>query len=243
MIEIMRREHPLIGITTRPEDEKERYALSAHYVTSIRRAGGYPVLLPPGETNIGGLLQQLDGLILSGGGDIDPDLYGGRPHETIYAVNRKRDQSEIDAVQYAIESRLPTLGICRGIQVMNVALHGTLMEHLPDIVGNEISHRASEEEVCKHSVCLSEGSFVAKIFGQYELTVPSYHHQAIKQLALPLKAVAMSRDGIIEAVEMTEHPFFIGVQWHPELSDDLLQQRLFQSFVEAALQRVSVDGD
>ena len=236
----MRGERPLIGISTRPEDDEGRYALSAQYVTSVRRAGGCPVLLPPEEPDIGGLLQRLDGLILSGGGDIDPARYGGLPDETIYGVSIKRDQSEIDAVQYAILSRLPLLGICRGIQIINVALGGTLMEHLPNIVGDAVKHQLPGREVIDHSVRLVGDSLIAKIFGQDEFNVPSSHHQAIKQLASPLKVVATSQDEIIEAVEMAEHPsrgshpFFIGVQWHPERSTDLLQQKLFDHLIEAA---------
>ena len=243
--ETMRLERPLIGISTRPEDENGRYALSEKYVTSVRRAGGIPILLPPGEPDTGMLLKRIDGLILSGGGDIDPALYGGLPHETIYNINIERDQSEIRAVQYALSSHLPLLGICRGIQVINIALNGTLIEHVPDVVGDEVKHRLPGRGVSEHSVKLLEDSLVAKIFGQNELSVPSCHHQAIRQLALPLRNVAYSQDGIIEAVELADHPsqgtgsFFIGVQWHPELSADPLQQRLFDQLIEAAARRGS----
>ncbi len=225
---------PLIGLSTRPQDAEGRYALSARYVEFVRRAGGHPVLLPPGEPHFETLLKRLDGVILSGGGDIDPSLYGGFSHKEIYGVDIGRDQSEIFGVKYAIESRLPLLGICRGIQVINVALGGTLMEHLPDHVGESVLHRFPEKKESIHLVRIAPGSFVQKIFGQEELDVPSCHHQAIHTLASPLKGVAYAPDRIIEAVEIPEHPFFIGVQWHPELSDDPLQQKLFDAFIKAA---------
>ncbi len=230
----MRLDRPLIGLSTRGRDEEGRYALSARYVAFVRRAGGHAILLPPEETEIGMLLQRIDGFILSGGGDIDPSLYGGSPHKQIYGVDMGRDQSEILAAKYAVESRFPLLGICRGIQVMNVALGGTLMEHLPDRVGEAVLHRLPEKKESDHSVKLIPGSLVAKIFGREALDVPSCHHQAIDRLASPLKGVAHSPDGIIEAVEMPAHPFFVGVQWHPELSESSLQQKLFDAFIEAA---------
>jgi len=230
----MRLQHPLIGISTRPEDENGRYALSAHYVASVRRAGGYPILLPPEETEIERLLQRMDGFILSGGGDMDPTLYGGLTDETLYDVNIKRDQTEMRAVQHAVLSRLPLLGICRGAQVMNVALKGTLIEDIPNIFGDAVKHRLPGRAVCDHTVTLLEDSMIAEIFGQNVLNVPSCHHQAIKQLASPLRKVAYSPDGIIEAVEMPGHPYLIGVQWHPELSADPLHQRLFNRLIDAA---------
>jgi putative glutamine amidotransferase len=207
--------------------------------------------LPPGETDIENLLQRIDGLILSGGGDIDPALYGGLPHATIYDVNGARDQSEIRMAQYALKSHLPLLGICRGIQVMNVALGGTLIEHLPDIVGDHVQHKRHGQDVIDHTVTLLADSGIARILGQDTFNVPSCHHQAIRKLASPLKKTATSSDGIIEAVEIADdpsqearplrgsHPFFIGVQWHPELSTDPLQQKLFDRLIKTASRKQS----
>ncbi len=227
---------PLIGLTTRAPDEEGRYALSDRYIACVRRAGGDAILLPPGAPDLPELLNrlQLSGLILSGGGDIEPSLYGGDTHQEIYGINTERDQSELLMVKYASVSHLPLLGICRGIQVMNVAFGGTLMAHLPDRVGEAVPHRLPEKQEVCHSVKLIAGSAIAKLMGQETVDVPSCHHQAIDRLASVFKPTAYASDGIIEAVEMPEHRFFIGVQWHPELSESPLQQKLFDAFVEAA---------
>jgi putative glutamine amidotransferase len=176
----------------------------------------------------------LDGFILSGGGDIDPSLYGGLSHPEIYGVDLERDQSEIALVKQAADSGLPLFGICRGIQVMNVALGGTLMAHLPDRVGAAVLHRHPEKKEVCHAVRLATDSFLIQKIGTEQLEIVSYHHQAIDRLAASLKGVGHAPDGIVEAVEMPNHPFFIGVQWHPELSESPLQQKLFDAFVSAA---------
>jgi putative glutamine amidotransferase len=181
-----------------------------------------------------GLLDRIDGLILSGGGDIASHLYGGCPHRELYGVDIGRDNIEMLAVKYAMESHLPLLGICRGIQVMNVALGGTLIEHIPDVAGEATPHRSPEGKESLHSVTLMPNSLTARIFGIAQMNVASYHHQAIRKLSLSLKEAAHAPDKIIEAVEMPEHPFCIGVQWHPELSEEPLQQKLFDAFIQAA---------
>jgi putative glutamine amidotransferase len=228
---------PLIGISTRAIDKDGRYALAARYVTCVNRAGGHAILLPPESADIATLLQRMDGLVLSGGGDISSDLYGGLPHPQLYGVNINRDKIEILAVKYAMEYKMPLLGICRGIQIMNVALGGTLIEHIPDVVGEAVRHRLPDDKECLHSVRLTANSLTARIFGQAEMDVPSFHHQGIRKTAPLLREGAHSPDGIIEAVEMPEHPFFVGVQWHPEQSSDPLQQKLFNAFIEATMRK------
>lgn len=225
---------PLIGITTRAIDQEGRYALAARYVTCVNRAGGDAVMVTPEGAESATLLQRLDGLILSGGGDVSSDLYGGLPHCDLYGIDRERDRAEILAVKYAMEYRLPLLGICRGIQIMNVALGGTLIEHIPDAVGEKVLHRLPNDKECVHSVLLMDDCLTAQIFGHVVIDVPSFHHQAIRGAAPSLKVVAYSKDGIIEAVEMPGHPFFIGVQWHPELSEDPIQKKLFDAFIKAS---------
>jgi putative glutamine amidotransferase len=227
---------PLIGITTYGRDENNRFYLRAEYIDAVRRAGGVPVLLPPGEPHWEDVFSRLDGLILAGGGDIDPVIYGGIHHQTIHRVDPERDQMELAMARQAVTSKLPTLGICRGSQVMNVALGGTLIEHLPDIVGDVVAHRSAPGQYTRHPVTVTAGSRLANLLGRTEIVAASGHHQAIRAAASSLQVVALAPDGIIEAAEMTTHPWFVAVQWHPEITaaDDSTQQRLFDAFVQAA---------
>lgn len=227
---------PLIGITTYGRGEENRFYLPAQYVDAVRRAGGVPLLLPPGEPHAESLLAQLEGLILTGGGDLDPALYGGAPHPTIYRVDPERDKSEIALVKYSVQSALPTLGICRGNQVINVALGGTLIENLPDVVGETTLHRLLPREPTEHPIKLTPGCHLAELLFQEEFLAPSWHHQAIRQPAPGLKVVGQAPDGTPEAVELSDHPWLIGVQWHPELAaaDEPLHQKLFNALVSAA---------
>jgi putative glutamine amidotransferase len=227
---------PLIGITTYARDEQGRFALPAAYVDAVRRAGGIPVLLPPGEAQAAELLPRLDGLILAGGGDVDPALYGGTSHPTVYHVDPERDRCEVALVRETVDRGVPTLGICRGAQVINVALGGTLIEHLPDEVGEQVAHRAPPRQPTRHAVAVATGSRLAAVLKQDRVEVASWHHQAIRRVAAPLRAVATAPDGTIEAAEMTEHPWLLAVQWHPELAADCdaVQQAIFDSLVAAA---------
>jgi putative glutamine amidotransferase len=227
---------PLIGITTYGRDEGNRFSLPAEYADAVRRAGGLAVLLPPGNGNWSDILGRIDGLILAGGGDIDPALYGGLHHETIYAVDTERDQSEVELAREVVSRRFPALCICRGTQVLNVALGGTLIEHLPDVVGEEVAHRLPPRIACKHGIAVERGSRLADILAALEFEAASWHHQAIRRPAPGLEPVAWAPDGTIEAVEMPGHPSLLAVQWHPELAGpgDPVQQRLFDALVEAA---------
>jgi putative glutamine amidotransferase len=225
-----------IAITTYGLDEDNRYSLPAEYVDSVSRAGGVPVLIPPGDSATASLLEHVDGLILTGGGDISPTTYGGAAHETLYMVDTRRDELEMELARSAIASALPTLGICRGMQIVNVALGGTLIEHLPDVVGEAVAHRAPPREPIPHPVRLQPSSRLAKILMQTEHNPPSWHHQAIDELATELEVVASAPDGTIEAVEMRSHPWLMAVQWHPELTaaTEPADQKLFDAFVKAA---------
>jgi putative glutamine amidotransferase len=227
---------PLIGLTTYGRNENNRFDLPAEYVEAIRRAGGLPVLLPPEEPCWQELFRHIDGLLLTGGGDLDPALYGGSRHETIYNLDPKRDRNELALAREAVASELPTLGICRGAQVINVALGGTLIEHLPDVVRDTVPHRNPPRLPTVHPVKVTAGSRLARILAQTELAPASWHHQAVRMAAPTLEIVARAPDGTVEAVEMAEHPWLIAVQWHPELTaaDDPVQQRLFDEFVQAA---------
>lgn len=230
---------PLIGITTYGRNEENRYHLPAAYVESVRRAGGHAVLLPPGEVDWAGLLPRLDGVILAGGGDIAPACYGGDAHETIYSIDSERDAAELALVRQLAAGTWPVLGICRGIQMINVALGGTLIEHLPDVVGEQIAHRMLPHGPTEHDVRVAPESRLAALMEQAEIRPVSWHHQGLRQVAPGLNVVAHAPDGTIEAVEMPGHPWLVAVQWHPELSAaaDVTQQRLFDALVAAARQR------
>ena len=149
---------PLIGLTSYGKKEENKYNLPAEYVESVRRAGGIPVLLPPGETHIKSLCSRLDGIILSGGGDIHQDIYNGNIHPLIYNVDEQRDEMEHEITRIILERNIPTLAICRGMQVLNTFLGGTLYEHLPETFGESVLHRLPPRETAKHSVDIIPGS-------------------------------------------------------------------------------------
>ncbi len=225
---------PTIGITTYGRDEKGRYTLPAEYVAAVERAGAVPVLIPPLPDHAQAYLDLVDGLVLAGGGDLDPALYGGSDHETLYSVDAQRDALELALARRIIERRQPTLAICRGMQVLNVALGGSLIEHLPAVVGEQVLHRKPAREPTPHPVKVKPGSRLAAIAGTTEFAPMSWHHQAIRRLAPGLEVVATAPDGTVEAVELADHPWLIAVQWHPELTaaSDPAQQRLFDALVE-----------
>jgi len=238
-------QRPLIGITTYGRDDDNKFSLPAEYVDSVRRAGGIPLLLPPGEQALDQALSGLDGLILAGGGDLDPELYEGDRHETIYMLDPERDATELELAQQVTRTGKPTLGICRGTQVINVALGGSLIEHLPDEVGETISHRLPPRNPAAHSVAIQAGSQLAAILQSEELESASWHHQALRRVAPGLTVVARASDGTVEAAEMPDHPWLVAVQWHPELTaaDDPIQQRLFDAFVQACVPVVPAEID
>lgn len=226
----------IIGITTYGRNEENRYSLPADYVDCIRRAGGTAVLLPPGDDRVEEWIDAVHGVILAGGGDIDPAIYGGTNHEAIYSVDPERDGSELALARRVVDSRRPALGICRGAQVLNVALGGTLHEHLPDAVGAEVDHRLPPRRPTTHGIRVDPRSGLAAVLGELEFESASWHHQAVRDLAPVLRVAARAPDGVIEALEMPDHPWLYAVQWHPELTAvrDAVQQRLFAALVEAA---------
>lgn len=226
---------PVIGVTTYGRDAGGRYTLPAEYVAAVQRAGGLPVLIPPVPECAERYLALVDGLILTGGGDIDPRHYGGANHATIYLVDGERDRLELDLARQVVRGGLPTLGVCRGAQIVNVALGGTLIEHLPSVVGERVLHRKPPREPTPHPVRIAPGSRLAAVLGATEVQPMSWHHQAIRAVAPRLDVVAHAPDGTIEAIEMPSHPWLLAVQWHPELTAgvDAVQQRLFDALVAA----------
>ncbi len=232
---------PLIGITSYARDHSElpSFSLPAGYVDCVASSGGVPVVIPAVTLESSHLLERLDGLILAGGGDVAPEAYGGERHETVYSVNEERDQCEFDLLRRALrEPGLPILCICRGLQVLNVVLGGSLHVHLPERLGETVPHRIPPRETCRHRVVVEPQSRLGKILGRNEIEVLSWHHQGIDRLGKQLRAVAWADDGLVEAVEHVEHDWCIGVQWHPEMDPESEEQRqLFRAFVNAAMQR------
>jgi putative glutamine amidotransferase len=230
---------PIIGITTYGRDEDSRFRLPCLYVDCVRRAGGAVVLIPPGDDSNDEVLAVVDGIILAGGGDMDPAIYGGRNHETIYSVDAERDHTELALARRIIGTDVPTLGICRGHQVLNVAMGGTLHEHLPDVVGDTVPHRLPPREPTEHGITVDPQSRLAAILGESHFSAASWHHQATRDVAAGLTVVARAPDGTIEACEMPGHPWLFTVQWHPELTahGSPTQQRLFDALVDACRKR------
>lgn len=227
----------MIGITTYGRNGDQQFYLFANYVEAIRRAGGIPLLLPPGETQCDRLLDHIDGLVLAGGGDVDPHGYGGAGHPTIYKVDPERDRFEMTLAQMALQRSLPILGICRGLQILGLVSGAPrLVPHVPDQFGTATLHRSPEATPVQHGVILDPGSRLAQQVGTTELSVVSWHHQAV---VLPIPGwtvVGRAADGLVEAMEHQTHPWAIAVQWHPEMSppDDPHQSALFRGFVAAA---------
>jgi putative glutamine amidotransferase len=176
---------PIIGVTTYSRNELGSFHLPSAYLDAVRAAGGVPILLTPGESDLARLLNVLDGIVFSGGGDIEPEQYGGQPHHTVYAVDPERDEFDLALAKLALQSNLPILAICRGMQVLNVAAGGTLVAHICDRYGTEILHRTEQpRHPVEHVVQVQPASRLAKILGQTELPIVSWHHQAVDRLAV-----------------------------------------------------------
>ena len=227
---------PRIGITTYGRDEDNWFRLPAQYVDSVRRAGGLPMLIAPGEEHLDRWLELVDAIGFTGGGDLDPALYGGSDHPETYMVDPERDATELLLARRVLDARTPTLAICRGTQVINVVSGGTLIEHLPDVVGDRVAHRAPPREPTPHAVEVDPRSRLAEIMGATAAVIASWHHQAIRDVAPGFEVVAHAADGTIEAIELPSHPWLVAVQWHPELTaaEDPSQQQLFDALVRAA---------
>ena len=235
---------PIIGVTTSAERTNkgvDRAFLNAAYIRAIERAGGVPLLLTPYHSTaaLERFADNLDGLLLTGGGDIDPARFGEAPHPTTDLVSAERDELELERVTVqAIDRGLPLLAICRGLQVVNVALEGTLHQHVPDVFGESIAHSQPGARAERtHDVTIAPDSLLARLSGGDRLRVNSFHHQAINDLGKGLEPVAWSEDKVIEAVELPgARGFVLGVQWHPEelVDVDPAALRLFRALVDAA---------
>jgi putative glutamine amidotransferase len=228
---------PLIGLSTYCEParwgpwDQPAALLPANYIAQVRRAGAVPLLIPPIPGLAGAAVGRLDGLILTGGGDLDPGRYGAVPDPRTTRVTPERDASEFELLAAALAAGLPVLGICRGLQILNVARGGTLCQHLAE----EGGHAAQPGSFGTHKVRMAAGSRLAGIVGDGWLDVPTSHHQGIERPGDGLVATAWAADGVIEAVELPpgegRHPFVVAVQWHPEASGD---ERLVEALAAAA---------
>jgi putative glutamine amidotransferase len=236
---------PLIGIAADRAPSPThglRVELPDKYIEAIIQSGGIPLLIPIGlaENDLIELIDRIDGILLAGGGDIEPSLFTGEPHPSVYGINLERDEQEIKLTNLALHSGIPLLGICRGIQVMNVAMQGGLYTHLLDQVPLALQHSTDKSlprDYLAHTVCIKPASQLYHIIQQEEISVNSHHHQGIDHPAPGLIVTATAPDNVIEAVENEKMPFFLGVQWHPEwLMQHTHAQMLFHAFIEAALQ-------
>ena len=225
----------MIGITTYVTRAQWSYwdeqavLVPAAYVQALERAGGRPVLIPPSEHGIEETLDAVDGLIFSGGSDLDPDLYDQEPHDETFGVVPERDRAELALLEAALARDLPVLAVCRGSQVLNVARGGDLVQHLPDLVGDE-KHKHTPGTFADHDVTLQPGTRLASLLGDHA-PVKSHHHQGFGRVGDGLRVAAHAEDGTIEAVEDPSRRFALGVLWHPEAGEDL---KLFEELVDAA---------
>lgn len=238
---------PLIGLTTRntvsPTYNIPLISSPRSYVEALSRAGAAALLLPLGlkKDQLERLVNMLDGIIFTGGGDIETARFQGTDHPLVSLVDPERDEMEFDLVCKVREAEIPLFGICRGIQVINVAFGGSLYTHLADQAPETVEHTffpGYPWDHIAHAVQVAQGSLLAEIVEEPSIQVNSLHHQGIRALASNLTAVGWSPDGLVEAVELTDYPFGLAVQWHPEwLPEAPHSQALFEAFVAAASHR------
>ena len=237
---------PVIGITGHTEQSARPlnlplFAIAPTYVQAVELGGGAPVIIPPHleETRLRAILRHIDGLLLSGGGDILPALFGEQDNGLLWLVDERRDRTELALARWALAEKLPLLAICRGIQVLNVATGGTLVQDIPTQVPDALSHSiiaGRPKSSVAHTVEVAAGSRLATLVGAGELGVNSAHHQAVKDVGAGLVVTARAPDGVIEGLEIPDHPFCVGVQWHPEamVESHPVMRRLFEGLIESA---------
>jgi putative glutamine amidotransferase len=226
---------PLVGITTYITParfggwEEESALVPADYTRAVEKAGGRPLLVPPSEDGVEETLDVLDAVIFSGGSDLDPTAYGQDPHPETTGVEEDRDRAELALLQAALARDMPVLAVCRGSQVLNVALGGDLVQHLPDVVGDD-KHKHTPGVYADHDVDLVPGTRLGALLGDHA-PIKSHHHQGFGRLGDGLREAARAEDGTVEALEDPSRRFTLGVLWHPEAGEDM---RLFEAFVAEA---------
>jgi len=233
---------PVIGITSlegRNPDGLPTVMLVQAYIHAIMEAGGVPVVIPSmlADTGWDVLYKRLDGIVFSGGGDIAPEHFNGENHPRVSGIDPLRDSLELNLLRAVVDDGKPFLGICRGIQTVNVGLGGTLYEHIGEQFQSEIDHTypTNMRTHLVHEVKIEEDTQIADVVGDPILKVNSLHHQGLRDIAPGLRVTGYAPDGLVEAVELPDHPFGLAVQWHPEwMTDQLSTRKLFKAFVDAA---------
>ncbi len=231
----MNAHRPVIGITTYAQEANwgvwrlPAALIPLDYVEAVERAGGRPVLVPPSEEGVDETLEALDGIVFSGGADVDPSIYGADPHPETDSPQARRDAGELALLRAALDRDMPTLAICRGVQLLNVARGGDLVQHLPEALGHD-EHKTTPGVFAEHPVEVQEGTRLASMIGARS-DVTSHHHQGLGRLGQGLVENARAHDGTLEGVEDPALRFAIGVQWHPEAGED---EALFAALVEEA---------
>ena len=226
---------PIVGITTYAEEARfgawdlPTALIPLAYVMAIERAGGRPLLVPPSEGGVEETLDALDGLLFTGGSDLDPASYGAEPHPETNGTRPDRDRAELALIEAALARDMPILAVCRGLEVLNVARGGDLVQHLPDVIGDE-RHKHTPGVFADHDVDLAPGSRLQRLLGD-RAPVKSHHHQGPGRLGRGLVEAAWADDGTVEGLEVTSHRFVLGVLWHPEQGQDFA---LFRALVEEA---------
>ena len=235
--------YPLVGLPTLaipPGPKPPRYGINQSYVRALVAAGCAPVMIPllDDDDRLRAIYERLDGIVLPGGADVAPQAYGEEPIPDLNVVEAPRDRTELMLARWAFADDLPVLGICRGQQVLNVALSGSLWQDLRHRGVTSVEHSDADgraRTALMHRVRLDPDSRLAQLIDETEIQVNSLHHQAIKTIAPQLRVTGKSDDGVIEAIESPDRRFLIAVQWHPEEIDDLpWVRRLFQGFARAA---------
>lgn len=215
--------------------ERDRAFAYTTYIDSLRRAGAIPLVIPPQPENAADLVAEIDGLVLAGGYDCDPALYGEERHPSLEPMDARRQENDLALARAARERGIPTLGICLGLQMMNVAAGGSLVQDIDTQMQTAIRHASPPENRVRHDVDIDQGTQLASILHEHHLNVNSSHHQAIRNVGEGFRVTARAADGIVEGLEDPKHPFYVGVQWHPEdMPGEDSASKLFAALVDAA---------
>ncbi|MGE5381061.1 MAG: gamma-glutamyl-gamma-aminobutyrate hydrolase family protein [Methylocystaceae bacterium] len=225
-----------VGVSANLAADEGTHSLRGSYLEAVKRAGGVPIIIPcMGSELVPVYGQKINALVLSGGGDIDPIHWGEAAQRGLGAVTPERDYFELAMARWAVANDIPLLAICRGMQVLNVALGGNLYQDIRG--GRQMHYQNAPRDYPIHDIIINEDTMLAGLLGRNVLRVNSFHHQAVKQVGNGLKIGALARDGMVEAIEMENHKFVLGVQWHPESLIGPPGEGLFKALVKACLRK------